>query len=178
MLKHAVAEYPLQCDGVAAQVPSFCAIQSSQIPVLGDGLWAQHILPCMWHWNCCISSLLGNIAQFLNFRWKKKIMLGKEGWLCLLHQDEYDRGQFGHHSWKIGSWMTVINVLVPSHKDCSCRIHCLFSCLVGLLGAIPILLPPAASIRLTPTQLFWKHRQISWMIHWSRWPSCLFLEIC
>jgi hypothetical protein len=38
MLKHAVAEYALCCDRVAAQIPPFCAIQYWQIPVHGDGL--------------------------------------------------------------------------------------------------------------------------------------------
>ena len=79
MLKHAVAEYALWCDSVAAQIPSFYAMQRWQIPVQGDGLYAQHIWPCVWHLNCSISSVPGHIAQFLNFKQEKSSNIRERG---------------------------------------------------------------------------------------------------
>jgi len=174
MLKHVLAEYDLWCDSVAAQIPSFCAIQSWQIHGHGDDWCAQHIGPCVWQWNCNISSLLGYIAQFLNFRQKKNYHVRERGMIVFAASD---RGQSGHHNWKTEPLMTLINFLEPLHKDCSCRMPLPFSCFMGPLGETPISLPTAASIRLTPTQLFWKHRQISWMIQRSSWPSCWVLKI-
>ena len=177
MLKHAFAEYALWCDSVAAQIPSFCAMQRWQIPVHGDSWCAQHIWPCMWHWNCNIS-LLGGNAQFLNFRQKKNYNFRERGMIVLAASE----------------WIRQRTVWTPQLEDrvlndtdkfpgtitqgfAAAEHHCPFSCLMGPLGETPISLPPAASIRLTPTQLFWKCRQISWMIHWSWWPSFWVLKI-